>query len=54
MNLSPKPCVKRMSGEIGRLEKLPKTVPETTIRNVSRNPMTVRGALREYTSSRSH
>lgn len=54
MNLSPKPCVRKTSGEIGRLAKLPKTVLETTIRNVSQNPMTVRGALREYTSIRSH
>lgn len=54
MNLSPKPCVKKTSGEIEKPEKLPKTVLETMIRNASQNLMTARGASREYTSIRSH
>lgn len=54
MNLSLKLCVRKTSGEIGRLEKLPKMAPETTIRNVSQNLMIARGASREYTSIRSH
>lgn len=54
MNLSPKLYVRKTSGEIGRLEKPPKTALETTIKNVSQNLMTVRGASREYTSTRSH